>query len=95
MKRFFCNRIFAVAFACACALALSTKPMYAIEDGDIVTIINRNNNKDFYIKASSSFIGYSISYTENSYEINCYIFKIFIIFAVDLHLKYGIRPSNC
>ncbi len=25
----------------------------------------------------------------------CYIFKIFIIFAVDLHLKYGIRPTNC
>ncbi len=21
--------------------------------------------------------------------------KIFIIFAVDLHLKYGIRPTNC
>ena len=71
MKRFFCNRIFAVAFACACVLAISTKPMYAIQDGDVVTIINRNNNKDFYIKASSSFIGYSISYTENVYEINC------------------------
>ena len=27
--------------------------------------------------------------------VNCYIFKIFIIFAIDLHLKYGIRPINC
>lgn len=70
MKRFFCNRIFAVAFICACAVVLGSKPLYAIQDGDIVTIINRNN-KDFYIKASSSFIGYSISYSENVYEINC------------------------
>ena len=28
-------------------------------------------------------------------DIVRYIFKIFIIFAVDLHLKYGIRPINC
>jgi hypothetical protein len=49
MKRFFSNRIFAVAIACACALALSTKPMYAIEDGDIVTISQKEGDTYKYM----------------------------------------------
>ena len=57
MKRFFCNRIFAVAFACACALALSTKPMYAIQDGDIVTISYTKGGVEYYFYGTKSWTG--------------------------------------
>ena len=57
MKRFFCNRIFAVAFACACALALSTKPMYAIQDGDIVTISYTKDGVEYYFYGTKSWTG--------------------------------------
>ena len=57
MKRFFCNRIFAVAFACACALALSTKPLYAIQDGDIVTISYTKGGVEYYFYGTKSWTG--------------------------------------
>ena len=50
----------------------------------------------FTNKIGKSFFGYfrtGICITNAA--LYCYIFKIFIIFAVDLHLKYGIRPINC
>ncbi|MBR5328111.1 MAG: T9SS type A sorting domain-containing protein [Paludibacteraceae bacterium] len=57
MKRFFCNRIFAVAFMCACALALSTKPLYAIQDGDIVTISYTKGGVEYYFYGTKSWTG--------------------------------------
>ena len=71
MKRFFCNRIFAVAFACACALALSTKPLYAIEDGDIVTISQKTNSIDYYLTPlASMWGGYNIRHS-TELALNC------------------------
>ena len=49
MKRFFSNRILPVVFMCACALALSTKPLYAIQDGDIVTISQKEGDTYNYL----------------------------------------------
>ena len=57
MKRFFCNRIFAVAFICACALALNTKPLYAIQDGDIVTISYTKGGVEYYFYGTKSWTG--------------------------------------
>ena len=62
MKRFFCNRIFAVAFACACALALSTKPMYAIQDGDIVTISQKEGDTYNYLTLWTNNLPYNFYY---------------------------------
>ena len=71
MKRFFCNRIFAVAFACACALALSTKPLYAIQDGDIVTISQKTNSIDYYLTPlASMWGGYNIRHS-TELALNC------------------------
>ena len=57
MKRFFCNRIFAVALMCACAMTLCTQSLYAIEDGDIVTIKQITNSTDYYLYAYASMYG--------------------------------------
>ena len=70
MKRFFWNRIFAVAFMCACALVLGSKPLYAIEHGDIVTIsyINKDG-KYLYLGAFLNMWGdYNVRYNEGVVE---------------------------
>ena len=62
MKRFFCNRIFAVALMCACALALSTKPMYAIQDGDIVSISYKDGDTYNYLTLWTDNLDYNFAY---------------------------------
>ena len=62
MKRFFCNRIFAVAFACACAVVLGSKPLYAIEDGDIVTISYKDGDTYNYLTHWTDNLPYNYIY---------------------------------
>ena len=69
MKRFFSNRILSIVFMCACALALSTKPLYAIQDGDIVTISYIKDGKYLYLGAFQDMWGnYKVRYNEGVVE---------------------------
>ena len=69
MKRFFCNRIFAVAFMCACAMTLCTQSLYAIEDGDIVTISYKDGETYYYMALNES--GYYGIQCTTSRSIEC------------------------
>ena len=68
MKRFFSNRILSIVFMCACALALSTKPLYAIQDGDIVTISQKEGDTNKYMTLTNNWPGLTYSTTPN---VNC------------------------
>ena len=69
MKRFFSNRILSIVFMCACALALGTKPLYAIQYGDIVTISYIKDGKYLYLGAFQDMWGnYKVRYNEGVVE---------------------------
>ena len=51
--------------------------------------------KFFFLLACVAMSMWAMGQDNQLIWLNGYIFKIFIIFAVDLHLKYGIRPINC
>ena len=62
MKRFFSNRILSIVSMCACALALSTKPLYAIQDGDIVTISQKEGDTYNYLTLWTNNLQYNFYY---------------------------------